>query len=435
MAKLCKPILEYKDIIKSTGITPDDYSPAKKTIQRFLRLFKQISDKRVQGMIDYPLSEVILIAFLAILANASLWSEIEAFGNKKEKWLRKFLKLEHGIPSHDTFRRVFALIDPIQMEMATVNFLMENMASLKKSLKIKDTGPRLICVDGKEEKGTGRKYGTDEKVSNLQTLHVFDASSEICLFSRSIDKKTNEIPVAQDVLKTLQLKDCIVSFDALHTQKDTIAIIVEQKGDYVGALKGNQGNLSSDAEALFTDEIKAKIKSDRKDYYESSEKSHGQIEVRRFFMLKAKQRFDGKLSWKNLRNFICYEKYTYNIITGKETTEVRYYITSLRDIELCAESIRGHWSIENNLHWQLDYSFGEDNNTTMDKNAFNNFSILNKMALSLYKLAQPLMKNYSIRTIRKGFGWGIEDSVSQILNTFDEDVIKNALENAQKTKK
>ena len=355
MAKLCKPILEYKEIIKSTGITPDDYSPPKKTIHRFLRLFKQISDKRVEGMIDYPISEVILIAFLAILANASLWSEIEAFGNKKEKWLRKFLKLEHGIPSHDTFRRVFALIDPIQMEIATVNFLMENMASIKKSLKIKATGPRLICVDGKEEKGTGRKYGTDEKVSNLQTLHVFDASSEICLFSRSIDKKTNEIPVAQDVLKTLQLKDCIVSFDALHTQKDTIAIIIEQKGDYVGALKGNQGNLASDAEALFTNEIKAKIKLDRKDYYESSEKSHGQIEVRRFFMLKAKQRFNGKLSWKNLRNFICYEKYTCNIITGKEATEVRYYITSLRDVELCAESIRGHWSIENKLHWHLDY--------------------------------------------------------------------------------
>jgi len=435
MAKLCKPILEYKEIIKSTGITADDYSPPKKTIQRFLRLFKQISDKRIEGMIDYPIYEVILIAFLAILANASTWSDLEEFGKQKEKWLKKFLKLENGIPSHDTFRRVFALIDPIQMEIATVNFLMQNMDSIKKSLKIKATGPRLICVDGKEEKGTGRKYGTDEKISNLQTLHVFDASAEICLFSRSIDKKTNEIPVAQDVLKTLQLKDCIVSFDALHTQKETIAIIVEQKGDYVGALKGNQGNLSTDAEALFTNEIKAKIKLDRNDYYESSEKSHGQIEVRHFYMLKAKQRFDGKLSWKNLRNFICYEKYTCNVITGKEATEVRYYITSLRDVELCAESIRGHWSVENKLHWHLDYSFGEDDNTTMDKNAFNNFSILNKMALSLYKLAQPLMKNKSIRGIRKGFGWGIEDSVSQILNTFDEDVIKSTLENAQKSKR
>lgn len=434
MAKLCKPILEYKEIIKSTGIALDDYSPPKKTIQRFVRLFKQINDQRVAGMIDYPLSEIILIAFLAILANSSTWFEIERFGRKKEKWLKKFLKLENGIPSHDTFRRVFSLINPMQMEIATVNFLMENMKSIKKSLKIDDSGPRLICVDGKEEKGTGRKFGTDEEIRNLQTLHVFDASSEICLFSRTIDKKTNEIPVAQDVLKTLQLKDCIVSFDALHTQKDTIEIIVEQKGDYVGALKGNQGTLSDDAEALFTVEIKTKIKSEGKDYYESSEKSHGQIEVRRFYMHKAKQRFNGKQSWKNLRNFICYEKYTCNIVTGKEAIEIRYYITSLRDVELCAESIRGHWSVENKLHWHLDYSFGEDGNTTMDQNAFNNFSILNKMALSLCKLVQPLLKNYSIRTIRKDFGWGIEDSVSQILNTFDEDVIKNALENAQKSK-
>jgi hypothetical protein len=114
---------------------------------------------------------------------------------------------------------------------------------------------------------------------------------------------------------------------------------------------------------------------------------------------------------------------------------VRHYITSLRDVELCADSIRGHLSIENKLHWHLDYSFKEDENTTMDQNAFNNFSILNKMALTLYKLAQPLMNNISIRGIRKGFGWGIEESLSLILNTFDEDILKNALENAQKSKK
>ena len=435
MAKICKPIVEYKDIIKSTGINTGEFSPPKKTIQRFLRLFKQISDKRVEGMIAFPLLEVVLIAFLAILGNASTWSEIAYFGKKKEKWLKKFLKLENGIPSHDTFRRVFALINPIQLEVATVNFLMENMKSIKNSLKLKDTGPRLICVDGKEEKGTGRKYGTVEEVRNLQTLHVFDASSEICLFSRTIEQKTNEIPVAQEVLKTLQLKDCIVSFDALHTQKETVEIIVEQKGDYVGALKGNQGILNDYAEAFFTTQAKEKIKSEGKDYYESSEKAHSQIEKRRFYLHKAKQKFDGKTTWKNLRNFICYEKCTYNIITGKESTEIRYYITSLKDVELCAEAIRGHWGVENKLHWHLDYSFNEDDNTTTDHNAFNNYSIMNKMALSLYKLAQPLMKNYSIRAIRKGFSWDMEESISFLLNTFDEDIIKSSLENAQKSKK
>jgi predicted transposase YbfD/YdcC len=435
MAKLNSFILEFKDVITSTGITTGDYSPPQKTIKRFIRLFKQIEDQRAAGMIDYPLVEIILIAFLAILSNASTWEDIEDFGYAKEKWLKKFLELKSGIPSTDTFRRVFALIDPIQMEIATVNFLMENMKSIKRSLKIRDSGPRLICVDGKEEKGTGRKYGTEEEIRNLQTLHVFDASSEICLFSRSIDTKTNEIPVAQEVLKTLQLKDCIVSFDALHTQKDTIDVIVEQKGDYIGALKGNQGSLYSNAEAIFTAEVKTKIKSDGINYFESSEKAHSQVEIRRYYMHKAKQKYDGKQSWKKLRNFICYEKYICDIATGKEKTEVRYYITSLSDVELCAESIRGHWSVENKLHWHLDYSFSEDDNTTMDKNAFNNFSLLNKMALSLHKLVKPLMRNRSIRIIRKRFSWATEESLSLILNTFDEDVLKNALENAQISKK
>lgn len=427
MGKICNSIAQYKDIINNTGIVVGDYSPPKKTIKRFLRLFKTIDDSRVTNMVTYPLCEIALIAFLAILANASSWAEMEDFGKTKIKWLRKFLKLEHGVPSHDTFRRVFALIDPLQMEMATVHFLLENMDRIKKSLKIQDTGYRLICVDGKEEKGTGRKYGTQEEIRNLQTLHVFDASSEICLFSRSIDEKTNEIPVAQDVLKILQLKDCIVSFDAMHTQKETIRTIVSKGGDYVGALKGNQGILSALAESTFTDKLKDKIKSEAKNYYSSIEKAHSQVETRKFYLYKAQRRFNGTHEWQNLRNFIRYEKHTYNVITGAENTETRCYITSLRDVELCAEAIRGHWAVENKLHWHLDYSFDEDDNTTTDKNAFNNFSMLNKMALSLFKLAQPLMNNGSIRGIKKRFSWGIEDNLSLLLNSFDEDCLKKTL--------
>jgi predicted transposase YbfD/YdcC len=434
MAKLFNPILEYRDIITSTGIEIENDIPTKKTIKRFVRLFKQIDDKRIEKMTYYPLSEILLIAFLAILGGAGAWTEIESFGLAKEKWLKKFLKLEHGIPSHDTIRRVFSLVNSIQLETATVKFLMENMAGIKKSLKIKASGPRLICVDGKEENGTGRKYGTTEEVRNMQILHVFDASSEICLFSRSIDKKTNEIPVAQEVLKTLQLNDCIVSFDALHTQKETIKIIIEQKGNYVGALKNNQGSLHTTAENLFTLEVKSKIKKELKNFYESKEKAHNQIEHRRFYMIKATQPFS-KEPWAKLRNFICYEKYTQKIITGQESIEIRYYMTSLNDITLCAESIRGHWSVENKLHWHLDKNFGEDDNTTTDKNAFNNFSILNKMVLSICKLIQPFMKKLnSIRLIKKGFHWAYEDQLSLVLTLLDEEVLKNALVNANNSK-
>jgi len=429
MAKMNRFIFEYKECIKNIGITPNDALPSKAVIRRFVRLFKDVDDSRLKGMIDYPLSEILLIAFLAILGNASKWAEIEDFGKAHLRWLKKFLKLKNGIPSHDTFRRVFALIDSVQLQTATVSFLIENMNLLKKSLGVKDSGYRHICVDGKEEKGTGRKYDTDEKIRNLQTLHVYDASNDICLFSQPIEEKTNEIPVAQEILKNMQLKGCIITFDAMHTQKETIRIIAECKGDYVGGLKGNQGTLLVDAERTFSTETRKKLKESTESYYETSEKAHGQVEIRRFYLKKAVHSINGDVEWKNLRSFICYEKYTYNIITKKEKTELRYYITSINDIELGADAIRGHWEVETGFHWYLDASFKEDENTTMDKTAFNNYSLINKMALSLCKLVRPLMGNRSIQRLRKSFGWNMEDSLSILLNNFDEDQIKKALEN------
>lgn len=229
----------------------------------------------------------------------------------------------------------------------------------------------------------------------------------------------------------MNLKGSVVTFDALHTQKETIRIIAEKKGDYVGGLKGNQGVLKSEAENAFTQEILDSIK-DTDAYYETSEKAHGQIEVRRYYMTKAKHRFNGYVEWQNLRNFVCYQKYICNVIDGKEKTETRYYITSLREVKLCAEAIRGHWSIENTLHWHLDYSFYEDMNSTMDKNAFNNLSVINKMALSLCKLVQPIHRNVGLRTIRKSFDWNHEKGLSELLSNFDEETLRTTLENVKK---
>ena len=433
MAKICKPLVEYKEIIKTTGIALDDYTPPKKTMKRFVRLLKDVDDVRIEKMTEYPLYEILTIAFLAVLANACTWIEIEDFGISKIKWLKKFLKLQNGIPSHDTFRRVFSLVDPEQLQNATVFFLLKNIEKIKKSLKIEDPSKRLICIDGKEQKGTGRKYGTDSEIRNLQTLHVYDASNGVCLFSKSIDAKTNEIPVAQEILRSMQLKDCIVTFDALNTQKKTIQIIAEKKGDYVGALKANHDTFANEVILYFTDEMLKKIRSNKNNYYKTIEKSHSQVETRRYYLTTSINWFEDKDEWKKLKSFICYEKLIYNTITNKESREIRYYISSLKDVELCAEAIRGHWSVENQLHWHLDYNFGEDDNTTTDKNAFNNLSLLNKLCLSLYKLVQPLMKNSSIRGIKKRFSWSTEDCLALILNSFDEDVLVKAL-NAKKSK-
>lgn len=432
MANICRPILEYREIIASTGITIDEAKPPKKTLRRFIRLLGKVDDPRLDGMIAYPLPEILMIAFLAVLAGASAWTEISRFGIKKQKWLKKFLKLENGIPSHDTFRRTFALIDPSQLEKATVFFLLENMAVMKRSLGIREDGQkRLINVDGKEQNGTGRKYGTDEKIRNLQTLHVYDASNGICLISRPIAQKTNEIPVAQDVLSTMQLKDTIVTFDSMNTQRDTIAIIAEQKGDYVGALKGNHETFFEEVGTWFSDQKKKSIKEKSVNYYETIEKAHNQVETRCYYLTTSISWFEDKKNWKKLKGFVCYEKKTSNLVTGRETTEIRYYITSLKDVQLCAESIRGQWGVES-LHWHLDVNFGEDDNTTMDKNAFTNLSILNKLSLTLLKLAQPLMDNTSIRGLRKEFSWDLEECLSVLLNAFDENTLRSAFENAKK---
>lgn len=431
MAKINHFIASYTDRICSTGITPDGGLPPKRVIRRFLRVFRKVDDQRAQGMIDYPLEEIVLIAFLAILGNASTWTEIERFGKVKERWLRKFIRLKNGIPSHDTFRRVFSLIDTEQLQEATVAFLLENLSAIKKALGISPTdGRRHLCVDGKEQRGSGRKYNTPDEVRNLQTLHIYDASNEICIYSEAISSKTNEIPVAQEALKKLNIRGCVITFDALHMQKDTVAVIRDSKAEYVGGLKGNQSGLLEEAAAYFNERELLDYYKSRGDYFDITEKSHGKIEKRMYYLVRPTKRKIIK-EWKGLKSFICCIKTMTSPADNTEKTEIRYYASSIDDTELAAEAIRGHWSVENGLHWHLDHSFQEDDNTTMDKTAFHNFSLINKMALSLCKLAKPVTGSPSIRILRKSFGWGFEEMLSLVLLSFDEIQISSALKSAK----
>lgn len=427
MAKINKFVATYTDKFEIKNINFDNTRPPKVVMKRFIRLLTNIDDKRLFGMIEYPLEEIVAIAFLAILSGAKTWIDLESFGKVRTKWLKKFLKLEHGIPSHDTFRRVFGLIDPKQLESVTVIFIINIIEKIKKVLKIEDSGKRLINVDGKEQKGTGRKYNTTEEIRNLQTLHIYDASNEICLFSEIIEEKTNEIPVAQKALKLLNLKNAIVTFDALHTQRETINIINEQKSDYVGALKANQGTFITEAKGYFTNERLEKIREKGTNYFKhQTEKAHRQVETREYFSVDSKRLYIEK-DWAGLKRIICYKKTMFDYINNKTKIETRYYISSLTNLETIADSIRGHWGVENKLHWHLDVNFGEDDNTTMDKVAFNNFSLINKMSLNILKLSKPVFKGSSIATIKKCFGWEANDTLSLILNFLTSDDIEKAI--------
>lgn len=423
---IIKPIAVFSDTIKYAEISLPSEDIPKKPIKRLLRLFGTVEDKRLEGKTSYPLCEMLMIAFFAVLCGAKTWTDLEEFGRIKEKWLRRFMALENGTPSHDTFRRVFALIDPEHLQKATTTFLIDNMKVIKRAFNIKTEGLRQYCVDGKEARGTGRDPGRKEdEIRNLQTLHVYDLSDAVCLVSKAIDTKTNEIPTAQEVLRTMQLKGVVVSFDAMNTQRDTVAVIARQNGDYVGALKGNQEGFFEETESYFTSKRLQQIKDKGQTYYETKEKAHNCIETRKYYLTRNIDWFYDKEAWAKLRSFICYVKTSENIRTGKVTNEKRYYISSLADVETCADAIRGHWSVENHLHWHLDVNFDEDANMTTDRNAFQNYSLMNKLALSLTKLASRILKK-SVRSTRNITGWDIDTTV-KIICAFDEDILSEAL--------
>lgn len=437
MAKINNSLAAIKSAMNNSGIEPDKGKRTTKKVTRYLlSLFTIVDDPRITKLISYPLEYILLIAFLAVLGNANTWQEINDFGISKKRWLSKFLDVKkYGIPSHDTFRRVFGIIGTKQLESLVVSLMEENLTLIKRGLHI-ESDPhsyRLLCVDGKEENGTGRKYSSSHggKVRNLQTLHIYDFTNQVCLASVPIEEKSNEIPAAQSILSTMELEQSICTFDAINMQKNTISIIRNNHGHFVGGLKGNQGNLMKKAISQFTEsnikKLKESSKPEKPIYIVTEEHAHSQKEVREYFLVKAKLAADQEVDWKDLKFFIlCIKTITPDNPDSKQTTERRYYVSDLDDLSLISEAIRHHWSVEQ-FHWQLDASFYEDDNSTMDKTAYNNLSLLNKLSLHLIQLMKLTDKKVSVNRIRKRFGWDFEGNMEALLSFFHEDAIIQAL--------
>ena len=427
MEKIGNTILAIKEVIKENNISLSEAGTPKKPIKKFISFLKEVKDARMPSKVEFPLHEIILVAFLAILAGAGTIADISDFAEMKHKWLKEHFYIKHGIPSHDTFRRVLSLIDPALLQAATVTFLLDNIKMMKRAFNIKEE-IKQYCVDGKTACGTGRLAGTEREVRQLQTLHVYDRTNDICIFSKAIDTKSNEIPAAQEILRMLDLKGAIVTFDSMNTQIDTITAVVDQKGDYVAALKGNHPTFVEEVRSYFTSACLKQIEKNKNCYVEVKEKSHNRIETRRYYLSKNVSWLLQVDIWKGLKSLVCYTLHTEDINTGKTTDEVHYYISSVTDVEICADSIRGHWAVEV-LHWHLDCTMSEDDIEIIDRNAFQNISLLNKMALSLLKLIAPLI-NKSVRRARKCVG--LESDI--LLNTFgllNEDILVEAMMSAK----
>jgi predicted transposase YbfD/YdcC len=433
--KIANPMLEFAEKVKELGLAADGMPTASnRLVKRFIRVAKRVPDERLSGMVEYPLREILLVTFFAVLSGADNFSAIAIYGREQSAWMKRFLKFKNGTPSHDTFRRVFSLVAPNVLQQLTVDFLMDNMKRIKDAVGIEANGVRLVNVDGKQANGTGRRRGKDGAFPNLQELNVYDASSGICLCMKGIDKKTNEIPAAQEALRILDIKGALVTCDALNTQKETMRVIAKEgKGDYVAALKKNHHLFFEEVNAYFDQARLSDIRESGVNFFTSIDKAHSQVERRNYYLTTDIKWFCERHEWQKLKAFVCHEKVIVDTASGEMKTERRLYISSVEDVELCAEAIRGHWAVENSLHWHLDHSFGDDADATTDKNAYENLALFRRMALTLCKMAQPFLK-LSIRNIRWTIAMHPERHLGTILGTLDETHLEEALRAANQKK-
>jgi len=413
--------------IKDAGLDKHIYN-----LRKILSLFAEVPDDRVQGRVTYPLNHIILMLFLATLAGAESCLAAQDFWQAHAKLYKRLFEKDL-IPSHDTFRRILGIIKPNVLNSLLVQVLLNSDGAIRKALNLSEPEKKIISVDGKQLRATGRKPETDEQIKDLQILNVYEQDSQTCLYSEAIESKTNEIPHAQRVLSLINLKNTVVTFDAMHLQTKTIDIIVQAKGDYVGGLKGNQGKSVEFAESTFTEENLEKLKAIDDCYHMTSEISHNQLEQRSFYLypLTASQKKGLFSDWKKASALVCMTKLMIHNVTGKQSLDTRYYLTSLKDVNDAAHCIRAHWNIENSLHWHLDTVFHEDALALSDRNAALNQSILNKACLSLLKKLSDLKggtQKISKKRLRMMFGWNFNQSMAEALALMDPKTFAKSVE-------
>ena len=366
--------------------------------------FAQVVDPRVDRTKLHQLLDIISIAICAVVCGADDWVEVEQFGNDKLEWFRTFLKLPHGIPSHDTFSDVFARIDPDEFEHSFQSWV-QTIARLLPG--------EVIALDGKRLR---RSHNHTLGKNAIHMVSAWASSQRLVLGQVKVDEKSNEITALPALLQMLALKGCIVSIDAMGCQSDIAARIIAQQADYVLALKGNQGHLLDDVSDLFSTARAVQFKDVAHDYAKTTDKDHGRLETRRCWTISAPSELvyirDLK-DWAELRSVIMLEATRRSGQTT--TTEIRYYISSLTPSAQQALSIvRTHWSIENEVHWVLDVAFREDDCRVRIGHGAQNFAILRHLALNLLKRESSV--KVGIKTKRHKAGWST-DYLRKVLST------------------
>jgi predicted transposase YbfD/YdcC len=351
----------------------------------------EIKDPRIERTKLHCLKDILVIAVCATICGADNWEEITEFGESKREWFASFLELENGIPSHDTFRRVFILLDNIELKTLFVEWI-SSVVSLSKGT--------LVNIDGKTLRGS--KSPADGKKA-LNVVSAWATEASVVLGQIRCEEKSNEITAIPELLKIIDIAGCIVTIDAMGCQKEIIKEIAEKEADYVISLKGNQGKLHQEIKDYLDWAERIRFKEIKFDYSETLEKGHGRIEEKRCWVTEEIDWLEQKAEWTNLKSVIIVEAVR-EIIGKEKTVERRYFISSLEaDAELGLKCVRGHWAIENNLHWCLDIGFREDNCQVREAKSAENLATLRHIGINLLK--QEKSSKRGIQGKRKKAGW------------------------------
>lgn len=356
----------------------------------FVAHFSQLIDIRQSEKVFYPLAEILLLCLCAVIGGGDEIEDIVIYGNSKLDFLRQFSPFTHGIPSHNTIGRVLANLNPKAFHACFVEWVQ----ALQQPLEGK-----LIAIDGKQLR---HSFDKASKQSPLHLVSAWASEQQMVLGQEAVADKSNEITAIPRLLQLLVIKGAIVTIDAMGCQKEIAKAIIEAKGDYVLALKENQKTLEEDVAQFFEQQLKESFRHSTVDRHQTLEKGHGRIERRTYYStndVEWLKQYHGH--WVQLNSIVLVE--SQRTEQGETTTEKRYYISSLpQDALLAARAVRGHWGIENQLHWVLDVVFREDACRVRKDHAPRNFSTIRQMGLCLIRKVKGKL---SIRGTRKLAGW------------------------------
>jgi predicted transposase YbfD/YdcC len=345
----------------------------------------------------HALVDVLVIGFCGVLSGCDDFVEIEEFGRSKEAFFRRFLDLANGIPSHDTFRRVFQAVCPLALQTCLIAWLTE----LRQSAKPATASDAIIAIDGKTLRRTG------DAAKGLGALHLVSAwatANGITLGQVAVDGKSNEITAIPPLLELLDLQDCVVTIDAAGCQKEIVESIVEKGGAYVVALKGNQPTLYEQVTDYFAQQLEEEHADGTVRHHRQVETSHGRTETRDTFVAPVPPEVEAAEAWLGLATIVMVIRHCLDRVSGQETLEVRYFISSLpAKVKRLAAAVRQHWGIENSLHWVLDVAFNEDRMRQRNRQAIDNLALLNRLAVSVLRQDQTVKAG--VKCKRKRAGW------------------------------